>query len=228
MTHIPLEPPRSHTEAPCLCLLADVYGFSARVALSASQAHTDLVKLQAAIHQIVGQHRALHPDATLRSFFFSDTLLVTEAAGQRVAERLETFFMLCERIYLQSVKVDLPLRGCVTYGSVAIEADAIVGRPLIDAASLEKSIRVPVLVVPELTLGALASSGIRAADAAEHLGRATKFGAPGDEVLCYPLTNADPRTVAAFARAKIADADAATPAKVVDAWRRVLDITGAK
>jgi hypothetical protein len=152
----------------CFCLLMDVYGFSELVKSNRTAAHERLCKLHRAIRSRLSANERTYPDRHFVHFFFSDTIFVAlELRVSQAQMLLAGFLALAESIYHDSLEFDLPLRGCVTYGEILIEDTSLVGFPLLDAASYEKKMRIPLLIVPVPTVRKLVECGVLSRTAIE-------------------------------------------------------------
>ena len=142
-----------------VCFLADVYGFSARVRDDSLDAHRRLLRLHHAVSQLLEANRRTFPDRVYHSYYFSDNLCVAGPLVDDTQRHFVDFLSLAEDIHRRSVEVDLPLRGCITFGELTFGPNTIVGPALVEAARYEKTVTLPLVFLPLPTLAKLRQRG---------------------------------------------------------------------
>jgi hypothetical protein len=140
-----------------LCLFADVYGFSALVRSDLEGTAENLSKLSLCIVDTINNCRERFECSNIHLNLFSDNIQMVckntcIQTPEQTINQWSHFSALCTSLYELSFEHQLPLRGCVSSGEIAISGQQVLGLPIINAVQIEKHIRLPFIFVPEETL----------------------------------------------------------------------------
>lgn len=123
----------------------DVYGFSSIVMSDPNPSHV-LEKLFYAHNQLKSTLDEHYRDILF--FYFSDSIGLVLPSEKKLDVKKFKYFIDCVTHTLQTfLENDFQLRGAITYGNLSFCNNLLIGEPVIKAATLEKSIRSPVVVI---------------------------------------------------------------------------------
>ncbi len=124
-------------------------------------AHERLLRLHAAIEQLLEANEKTFPGRHYYPYYFSDNLCIAgELSGEDAERCFVDFISLAEDIHRCSIDVELPLRGCITFGELTLGPNTVVGPALVEAARYEKTVTLPLIFLPLPTLAKLSKGGV--------------------------------------------------------------------
>jgi len=123
----------------------DIYGFKSIVGKSElTEDHSMLFSKLSSVHSQLAER--IHKNTTL--FILSDNYFIVNPVGQDRVSAYENCLGDVRAAIDLHIKADLPLRGGIAYGRVAIGPNVLVGRAVVRAVDYERLSRVPLVMLP--------------------------------------------------------------------------------
>ncbi|SMD14520.1 hypothetical protein [Rhizobium sp. RU36D] len=124
----------------------DVYGFTQLLRDSKG----NLVDLHRRIEQAQKASQVRFEKKGVKYFPFSDNLFIAvPTTGSNNADALELLLSAVREAIDKHIVQDLPLRGGIAFGPVSFSSGLLVGEPVIRAVEYEKSVGLPMVILPE-------------------------------------------------------------------------------
>lgn len=140
-----------------LFLYADAYGFKSNI----KSMVYNVELFQRISKNLEGFNKAINSridsknneKLCITKYQFSDSIfLAAKVPEECTTACVEDFITLCGELYEESIKFELPLRGCITYGDLLISDGFILGTPVIQSVAVESQLHLPAIFLPSFTV----------------------------------------------------------------------------